>query len=106
FNSLWHDQELRTGGAQSRSATYSMALKVELRVIKQRRLHLFAHRGHVSLVEQELGRAAPAIAALGVRQFQHVVCGLTNRAQDGTAPDRERLGEILPEYVEGGICPR
>lgn len=83
-----------------------MALKVELRVIKQRPLHLFAHRGHVSLVEQELGRAAPAIAALGVRQFQHVVCGLTNRAQDGTAPDRERLGEILPEYVEGGICPR
>ena len=78
-----------------------MALKVELRVIKQRPLHLFAHRGHVSLVEQ-----APAIAALGVRQFQHVVCGLTNRAQDGTAPDRERLGEILPEYVEGGICPR
>jgi hypothetical protein len=55
----------------------------------------------MSLVEQ-----APAIAALGVRQFQHVVCGLTNRAQDGTAPDRERLGEILPEYVEGGICPR
>ena len=55
----------------------------------------------MSLVEQ-----APAIAALGVRQFQHVVCGLTNRAQDGTAPDRERLGELLPEYVEGGICPR
>ena len=53
-----------------------------------------------------LGRAAPAIAALGVQQLQHVVCGLTNRAQDGTAPDRERLGELLPEYVEGGICPR
>ena len=81
-------------------------LEVELRVIEQRQLHLLAHRRHVSLVEQKLGRAAPAIAALGVRQFQHVVCGLTNRAQDGTAPDRERLGELLPEYVEGGICPR
>jgi hypothetical protein len=34
---------------------------------------------------------------LGVRQFQHVVCGLTNRAQDGTAPDRERLCELVPE---------
>ena len=64
-------------------------LEVELRV-EQRQLHLLAHRGHVSLAEQKLGRAAPAIAALGVRQFQHVVCGLTNRAQDGTAPDRER----------------
>ena len=42
----------------------------------------------------------------GVQQLQHVVCGLTDRAQDGTAPDRERLGELLPEYVEGGICPR
>ena len=76
-------------------------LEVELRVIEQRQLHLLVHRGHVSLVEQKLGRAAPAIAALGVRQFQHVVCGLTNRAQDGTAPDRERLGELLPE-VRGG----
>jgi hypothetical protein len=81
-------------------------LEVELRVIEQRQLHLLAHRGHVSLVEQKLGRAAPAIAAPGVQQLQHVVCGLTNRAQDGTAPDRERLGELLPEYVEGGICPR
>ena len=80
-------------------------LEVELRV-EQRQLHLLAHRGHVSLVEQKLGRAAPAIAALGVRRFKRVVCGLTNRAQDGTAPDRERLGELLPEYVEGGICPR
>jgi hypothetical protein len=80
------------------------SLEVELRVIEQRQLHLLAHRGHVSLVEQKLGRAAPAIAALGVRQFQHVVCGLTNRAQ--AAPDRERLGELLRRYVEGGICPR
>ena len=76
-------------------------LEVELRVIEQRQLHLLAHHRHVSLVEQKLGRAAPAIAALGVRHSKHVVCGLTNRAQDGTAPDRERLGELLPE-VRGG----
>ena len=52
------------------------------------------------------GRAAPAIAAPGVQQLQHVVCGLTNRAQDGTAPDRERLGQLLPEYVEGGVSSK
>ena len=34
-------------------------LEVELRV-EQRQLHLLAHRGHVSLVEQKLGGAAPA----------------------------------------------
>ena len=43
-------------------------LEVELRV-EQRQLHLLAHRGHVSLVEQKLGRAAPAIAAPGVQQL-------------------------------------
>ena len=47
-----------------------------------------AYRGNIGLVEQELGGAAPAIAALGVRQLQHVVGGLANGAQDGAAPDR------------------
>ena len=76
-------------------------LEVELRVIEQRQLHLLAHRGHVSLVEQKLGRAAPAIAALGVRQFQRVVCGPPIVRRTGPPPDRERLGELLPE-VRGG----
>ena len=42
---------------------------------------------------------ATALAALDLAlgQLQHVVCRLTNRAQDGAAPDRERLGELLGE---------
>ena len=69
-------------------------LEVELRV-EQRQLHLLAHRGHVSLVEQKLGRAAPAIAALGVRQFQFAASPIVRR----TGPPR--IGSGLPE-VRGG----
>ena len=80
---------------------------VEIAIIEQRQVNLLAHRGRVSLVEQELGRAAPAIAALGVRQLQHVVCGLTNRAQE-QGPTRIGSGWVsfCRRYVEGGICPR
>ena len=78
-------------------------LEVELRVIEQRQLHLLAHRGHVSLAEQKLGRAAPAIAALGVRQFQRVVCGppIVRR----TGPPRIGSGWVsfLARYAAGNM---
>ena len=79
-------------------------LEVELRVIEQRQLHLLAHRGHVSLAEQKLGRAAPAIAALGVRQFQFAASPIVRRT--GPPPDRERLGELLPEVRGGRQLPK
>jgi hypothetical protein len=79
-------------------------LEVELRVIEQRQLHLLAHRGHVSLAEQKLGRAAPAIAALGVRQFQFAASPIVRR----TGPPRIGSGWVsfCRRYVEGGVCPR
>jgi len=36
--------------------------KIELRIIKQRKVDLVAHRGNVGLVKEELGSMAPAIA--------------------------------------------
>ena len=55
---------------------------IELRIIKQRKVDLVAHRGNVGLVKEELGSVAPAIAVLGLllRDGQHVVGCIANRA--------------------------
>ena len=58
---------------------------IELRIIKQRKVDLVAHRGNVGLVEEELGSATPAIAVLGTirREGQHVARSVANGPQAG-----------------------
>jgi hypothetical protein len=57
-------------------------IEVELRIIKQRKVDLVAHRGNVGPVKKELGGMSPAIAVLGLllREGQHVVGCIANRA--------------------------
>jgi hypothetical protein len=70
------------------------------------------HRGNASLIEQELGSMAPAIAMLGplLREDQHVIGSVANSAQNGPALGRKGLGELLrevrtrqrhPPYLDG-----
>ena len=68
-------------------------------IIKQRKVDLVAHRGNVCLIEEKLNGSAPAIALHGLllREGQHVVGCIANRAQDGPVLDREGLGQFLGE---------
>ena len=62
-----------------------------------------ADRGNVSLVEEELGGMAPAIAALSVRRIerQHVVRCTPDGAEDAAGLDREGLVSFWERYARG-----
>jgi hypothetical protein len=64
---------------------------IELRIIEQRKVNLPAHRGNVGLVEEELGGTSPALAELGLlmRERQHVIGSLADRAQDAAVLGRK-----------------
>jgi hypothetical protein len=83
FNDLWPGLGLMHRWRTELFRHLAYGPDIDLGVMEQRQMALPAHRGHVGLLEEELGGMAPTVAAFGVRQLQPVVGDLTNSVRTG-----------------------